>query len=285
MNAVMKVKRRKPLRIGTVIKWVCLLVILLVCIVPFIFMIFTSLKSSADLYSIPVYQMPEVFHFENYWQVLTGGTFFQYLLNSLIVMAGSVLLILLVSSMASFSLVRVGFKGSSGVLGMIIAGMAIPVHVALVPLYLMSINMGTYDTLFALIGPYVAFQIPMSIFILSDFMRTVPKEIEEAAMIDGCPLYKVFFKIFLPLTSPALVTLAIYNAVQLWSEFLFALVLTQGIGSRTLPLGIWEFKGVHQADIPMIMTFLTLSTLPLFLVYIAGQDQLIKGMMVGSVKE
>ena len=104
-------------------------------------------------------------------------------------------------------------------------------------------------------------------------------------MIDGCPRYKVFFKIFLPLTSPALVTLAIYNAVQLWSEFLFALVLTQSIGSRTLPLGIWEFKGVHQADIPMIMTFLTLSTLPLFLVYIAGQDQLIKGMMVGSVKE
>ena len=198
MNGVIK-KRRKPLRIGTVIKWLCLLIILLVCVVPFIFMIFTSLKSSADLYTIPVYQMPEVFHFENYWQVLTGGTFFQYLLNSLIVMAASVLLILLVSSMASFSLVRVGFKGSSGVLGMIIAGMAIPVHVALVPLYLMSIDMGTYDTLFALIGPYVAFQIPMSIFILSDFMRTVPKEIEEAAMIDGCPRYKVFFKIFLPL--------------------------------------------------------------------------------------
>lgn len=285
MNAVAVKKRRKPLRIGTVIKWLCLLIILLVCVVPFIFMIFTSLKSSADLYTIPVYQLPEVFHFENYWQVLTGGTFFQYLLNSLIVMAASVLLILLVSSMASFSLVRVGFKGSSGVLGMIIAGMAIPVHVALVPLYLMSIDMGTYDSLLALIGPYVAFQIPMSIFILSDFMRTVPKEIEEAAMIDGCPRYKVFFKIFLPLTSPALVTLAIYNAVQLWGEFLFALVLTQSIGSRTLPLGIWEFKGVHQADIPMIMTFLTLSTLPLFLVYIAGQDQLIKGMMVGSVKE
>ncbi|HIQ81397.1 MAG TPA: carbohydrate ABC transporter permease [Candidatus Scatavimonas merdigallinarum] len=276
--------KRKRFRLSSLFKGLCLLIVLAVCVIPFLFMIITSLKSSQDLYSIPVYQLPEVFHFENYAEVLSGN-FFQYLLNSLIVVAISVVLVLLVSAMASFSLIRVGFKGASGALGLIIAGMAIPVHVAIVPLFLMSVETNVYDTLFALIGPYVAFAIPMSIFILSDFMRTVPKEMEEAARIDGCPLYKIFFKIFLPLTSPALVTLAIYNAVQLWGEFLFALVLTQDIASRTLPLGIWEFKGVHQANIPMIMTFLTLSSLPLFIVYIAGQERMIKGMMVGSVKE
>ncbi len=276
--------KQKRFRISAIPRWVFLIVVLLVCIIPFLFMIITSLKSSQDLYSIAVYQLPEVFHFENYTEVL-GGNFFRYLLNSLIVVGVSVVLILLVASMAAFSLVRVGFRGASTALSLVIAGMAIPVHVAIVPLYLMSVKMGVYDNLFALIGPYVAFGIPMSIFILCDFIRTVPKEIDEAARIDGCPIILVFFRIYLPLTAPALATLAIYNAVQLWGEFLFALVLTQSTNMRTLPLGIWEFKGVHQADIPMIMTFLTLSALPLIIAYLIGQDKLIKGMTVGAVKE
>lgn len=268
----------------TPVKGLFLLLVFTVCIVPFLFMVLTSLKSSQDLYTIPVYQFPEIFHFENYAKVFEGN-FMRYLGNSLFVGLISVGLILIVSAMAAFSMARIGFRGSNTALNLVIAGMAIPVHAAIVPIYLMTVKVNLYDNLWALIGPYVAFGIPMSIFILCDFMKTVPKEIEEAAIIDGCPLYLVFFRIFMPLTSPALVTLAIYNAVQLWSEFLFALVLTQDITKRTLPLGIWEFKGVHQADIPMIMTFLTIAALPLFLVYILGQDQLIKGMIVGSVKE
>ena len=284
MNGVVK-KRRKPLRIGTVIKWLCLLIILLVCVVPFIFMIFTSLKSSADLYTIPVYQMPEVFHFENYWQVLTGGTFFQYLLNSLIVMAASVLLILLVSSMASFSLVRVGFKGSSGVLGMIIAGMAIPVHVALVPLYLMSIDMGTYDTLFALIGPYVAFQIPMSIFILSDFMRTVPKEIEEAAMIDGCTPIQTFFNVVLPIMKPTCVTVAILQAMWIWNDYLLPYLILDLKRFKTISIAVQYLKGGYgSVDMGAMMGVLVLAIIPIIIFYLFCQKYIIEGVVAGAVK-
>jgi raffinose/stachyose/melibiose transport system permease protein len=251
-------------------------ILLCAAIVPFFFMILTSLKSQKDLYTIPVWAIPNVLHFENYWEVLTGN-FFTYLRNSAIVITISVALILILSAMVSFSLVRIGFQGSTSILALIIAGMAIPVHVTLIPVYVMSNSMGLIDHLGALVGPYVAFNIPMSIFILSEYMKSIPKE--------GCSYLGVFFKIFLPLSRSGLITLAIFNSIALWGEFLFALILTQSTDIRTLPLGIWEFQGAHTANVPMIMAFLTLSTLPLIIAYFIGQEKLISGMMSGAVKE
>jgi raffinose/stachyose/melibiose transport system permease protein len=256
----------------------------IVSLLPFLIMILTSVKSQKDLYTISIWNLPQVFHWENYLEIITGN-FPVYLFNSLFVVVVSVVLILLVSAMAAYSLVRVGFKGSSSLLGLIIACMAIPVHVTIIPVYLMSNSIGLYDTLFALIGPYVAFGIPMSIFILSDYMRSIPKDLEESARIDGCSYRRIFFKIFFPLSLPGLVSLAIFNGVSLWSEFLFALVLTQSTEIRTLPLGIWEFQGGHQSNVPFIMTFLTLSSLPLIIAYFIGQEKLINGMMTGAIKE
>jgi raffinose/stachyose/melibiose transport system permease protein len=207
-----------------------------------------------------------------------------YLKNSVIVVGVSVVLILIVSAMSSYILARMKFFGSTFILGLIIAGMAIPIHVTLIPVYLMSSSLGLYDKLTALIGPYVAFSIPMSIFILCDFMRSIPKEMEEAARIDGCSYKSTFFRVIFPLCKPGLVTLAIYNAVMLWNEFLFALVLTQSPSKHVLPLGIWEYQGAHYSNIPMIMTFLVLCTLPMILAYIFGQEKLIQGMVAGAVK-
>jgi raffinose/stachyose/melibiose transport system permease protein len=247
-------------------------------------MILSSLKTQKDMYTIPLWAVPDVLHFDNYIKVIMGN-FSIYLRNSVIVISISVLLILIISAMVSYSLVRVGFKGSSVILGLIIAGMAIPVHVTLIPVYLLSYKLGMIDHLYVLIGPYVAFHIPMSVFILSDYMKSIPKELEDAARIDGCSYMKVFWKIFLPLSKPGLITLAILNSVTLWGEFLFALILTQTTDIRTLPLGIWEFQGSHTANVPLIMTFLTLSTLPLIIAYFIGQDKLISGMLSGAIKE
>jgi raffinose/stachyose/melibiose transport system permease protein len=130
----------------------------------------------------------------------------------------------------------------------------------------------------------VAFNLPISVFILTAFMQNISREIEEAAEIDGCGKFSAFFKIILPLSKSGLATLGIYNGVVIWNEFSFVMVLTQSQKSRTLPLAVWEYQGQYTMNIPLIMTLLILSSLPIILLYIFGQDKLVKGMMAGAVK-
>ena len=163
--------------------------------------------------------------------------------------------------------------------------MSVPIHVTLLPIFMMAIKTGMYDKIWALIGPYVAFNLPISVFILVTFMSNIPKELEKAAEIDGCNKYRIFYNVMLPLSKPGLVTLAIYNGVALWNEFsFFALVLTQSTKNRTLPLALWEYQGQYTMNVPMIMAVLTISMLPMLVAFAIGQDKLIKGMMAGAVK-
>ena len=251
---------------------------------PFVFMVFNSFKDKFEMFTGGVFAPPKALRWANYYQIITKGTFFHYVLNSVIVAVASLILTLMTSAFAAYPLSRFKFR-LRGVYNLIIlAGMAIPLHVTLIPVFLMSKKIGVYDTLWALIGPYVAFNIPMSAFILTGFMQGIPGEIEEAAEIDGCNRIKTFFKMILPLSVPGMATLAIYNSAIMWNEFSFALVLTQSVSNRTLPLSIWEYQGQYSADIPMIMTVLMLSALPVILAFIVGQEKLIKGMMAGAVK-
>ncbi|WP_319413671.1 carbohydrate ABC transporter permease [uncultured Cohaesibacter sp.] len=256
---------------------------LLVTTLPFIFVAFTSFKSLQETYTNPVWMPPEHWNFGNYLQLL-NGSFLTYLRNSVFVISVSVILIVLVSSMAAYALARLKFRFNNLLFGLIVAGMIVPLHVTLVPIYLMIKNMGLYDTMFALIGPYVACSLPISVFILTEFMRQVPRELEEAAFLDGCGPFKIFFKIFFPLSGPGISTVAIYNGIMLWNEFVFAYVLTSSPGTRTLPLAVWDFQGQYAADIPAILAVVTLSTLPLILVYAIGQEKIVNGMMAGSLK-
>jgi raffinose/stachyose/melibiose transport system permease protein len=148
----------------------------------------------------------------------------------------------------------------------------------------MTIRLNIYDRVYALIGPNVAFNLPMSIFILTGFMQTISAEMEEAAEIDGCGKFSTFFRILFPLSKPGLATLAIYNGVMIWNEFVFAMVLTQSQAARTLPLAIWEYQGQYSINTPLIMALLVLSSLPVILLYVFGQDKLVKGLMAGAVK-
>ena len=255
-----------------------------VAFVPFFFMVTTSFKQQKELYTSGVFTMPKAFYIGNYIDILTKGTFFRYLGNSVFVVGIALVLTLTVSAFAAYPLARFTFRAQKPLNLIILAGMAIPLHATLIPVFLLSKNIGVYDTLWALIGPYVAFNIPMSAFILTGFMKIIPKEMEEAAEIDGCGKFRSFFKVILPLSVPGMATLAIYNSVMMWNEFIFALVLTQSVSVRTLPLSIWEYQGQYSANQPMIMAALTLSALPIVITFIIGQDKLIKGMMAGAVK-
>lgn len=256
---------------------------LAVTTVPFLFMVMTTFKTQQESFASSVWSLPETLNFANYQDVLSGP-FLAYLKNSVMVVAISVVLIVIIASMAAYAFARIRFRFNETIFGLIVAGMIVPIHITLVPIYLMTRHMGLYDSPFALIGPYVATSLPISVFILTEFMRQIPKELEEAARLDGCGPFTIFFKIFFPLAGPGLSTIAIYNAIMLWNEFIFAYVLTSSTSTRTLPLAVWDYQGQYASNIPAILTVVTLTSLPLIVAYAFGQERIVKGMMAGSVK-
>ena len=273
----------RPARSGRLLTALMALLWLLVTTLPFVFLVFTTFKSQSDIYSTPVWALPKTLDLSNYILVLQGS-FFTYLKNSAFVVIVSIALTVTLSSMAAFAFARLKFRFSGVLFGLIVAGLIVPVHVTLIPIYLLTRSLGLYDTVFALIGPYVAFALPISIFILTEFMRQIPREIEESAQIDGCGPVRMFTSIFLPLSVPGLATVAIYNGISMWNEFIFAYVLTSSPARRTLPLAIWDFQSEHSSNMPAILAVVTLTALPLIVAYAFGQERIIKGMMAGSIK-
>ena len=281
MDSIKKNKRK------SVICWIVAFVLaigyLIISCLPFIFMVLNSFKEKFEMLVKGVFALPDACYIENYKEVLTGG-FTTYFMNSVIVLAVSLTLLLFIAACASYPLARFKFKLSGTIYAAIVACMSIPVHITLIPVFKMAKSTGLYDSIWALIGPYVAFAVPISVFILTSFMKEIPREIEESAEIDGCGKIKMFFAMILPLAKPGLATLAIYNGVNMWNEFSFAYTLTQSSANRTLPLAIWEFQGQYSMNTPMIMAVLTLSLLPMIILFIIFQDKLVKGMTAGAVK-
>jgi len=267
--------------------WIPILALAIVWFVvagsPFLFMILATFKTQFELLSGGVFALPETFYLANYVGVI-GGRFFNYLLNSVIVVMVSLSSLLLIASFAAYPLSRFKFFLRNPAHALIVACMAIPIHITLLPIFIMMTGIGLNDSIWALIGPYIAFNLPISVFLLTAFMASIPRELEEAAEIDGSNKYKIFFTIMLPLSKGGIATIAIFNAINMWNEFVFAFVLTSSIANRTLPLAIWEFQSQFTNHTPMIMTVLTLSTMPMLLAFVFFQKKLIKGMMVGAVK-
>ena len=274
-------------RVGR-IKWTVAIILavfwLLVTFVPFLFMVITGFKQKLETIMYNAFHMPEKFYPDNYISILTDPAFWTYFKNSVIVLVLSLVLLLFISACAAYQLSRFKFKMRAPIYGAIVAAMSVPMHVTLIPVFNMTINMGLYDTIWALIPVNVAFATPISVFILTGFMQGIPKELEEAADIDGCGRYGRFFKVILPLSTPGLSTLAIYNGVNIWNEFIFAFTLTQSEENRTLPLALWNYQGQYSTNTAMIMACLTLSVLPMIILFAIMQDKLVKGMMAGAVK-
>lgn len=280
-------KQYKKTKIKSTAAWTAAVILaagmLIVSVLPFFFMVLNSFKNKFELLTNGVFSFPQKMNFGNYANVLSGG-FVRYFLNSVVLLLVVLFLILMISAFAAYPLARFKFRLNGFIYGLIVACMAIPIHITLIPVFQMTKALGIYDSIGALIGPDVAFALPISVFILTSFMKGIPKEIEESAEIDGCNRYAMFFKIMLPLTKPGLSTLAIYNGVNVWNEFSFAYTLTQSPHNRTLPLAVWDFQGQYAMNTPMIMAVLTMTVLPMIILFLFAQDKLIKGMTAGAVK-
>ena len=274
-------KRKSRIAWGIAIFFACIWVI--VTVGPFIFMVVNSFRDRKMMGRQGVLHFPDPWYFQNYPDVVTNG-FFGFFFRSVIIVSISLVLMLIITSFAAYPLARMKFKLRGFLYAGIVAMMSVPMHVTLIPVYQMTNSMGLINNLFSLLGPYVAFALPMSVFILTGFMMTIPHEMEEAAVIDGCNKYNMFFRVILPLSKAGISTLAIYNVVGMWNEFAFANTFLNDIKVKTLPLALGAFKGEHSQDTPLILTVLTLSVLPTIILFIIFQDKLVKGMMAGAVK-
>lgn len=274
-------------KISSRVSWIVAFILASIWVVmtglPFIFMVLNSFKGQFEMLQKGIFQLPDTWFPENYLDVLSKG-FLQYFLNSVIVLAVSLTILLFITACAAYPLSRMQFKMRSTIYGLIVACMSIPIHVTLIPVFKMTTQIKIYDTLLGLIGPNIAFAIPISCYILTAFMRSIPKEVEESAEIDGCGKYRNFFHIILPLSKAGISTLAIYDGVAIWNEFIFANTLTQSKAAKTLPLAISAFQGEHSMNIPVIMSVLVLTVLPMIILFIILQDKLVKGLMAGAVK-
>lgn len=270
-------------RISWVVAIILAVIVTFMAVMPFIFMVFNSFKGKFEMLTKGVFSPPEKLNFSNYQEVLDGG-FVRYFGNSVFVLCISLLLVLFIAACAAYPLARFKFRMNGFMYALIVACMAIPIHITLIPVFQMTKSLRIYDTIWAMIGPNVAFALPISVFILTSFMMGIPREIEESAEIDGCNKYRMFFTMILPLAKPGLSTLVIYNGVNIWNEFSFAYTLTQSPKNRTLPLAVWDFQGQYSMNTPMIMSVLTLTVLPMIILFIFAQDKLVKGMTAGAVK-
>lgn len=276
-------KSRIKSRISWMIAFVSAVLAVMMAVVPFVFMVLGSFKGRFEILMKGVFAIPKNWNVSNYLEIIKGD-FGNYFINSLIVLAISLFLLVMIAAFAAYPLARFQFRTKKLIYGMIIACMCIPVHITLIPIFKMAKAAGVYDSIWALVGPYVAIGIPVSVFMLTGHMKEIPKEIEESATIDGCGRFRLFFEVILPMSKPGLATVAIYHGVNMWNEFIFAYTLTQSRQNATLPLAVWEFQGRYSMHVPMVMTVLTLTAIPMLIFFLLTQGQLEKGMTAGVLK-
>ena len=260
--------------------WVWLVVVML----PIYWIVITSFKTQGNYFVTNPLAPPADLTFENYRTVIEND-FVRYFFNSAIVTAGAVVPAVVISFMAAYAIVRgAGNRLLKGMNSVFLMGLAIPLQAVVIPIYLIIIRLEMYDTLGAIILPSIAFAIPLSVLVLSNFIRDVPKELFESMRMDGATEWGTLWRLAFPLVRPALVTVTIYQGLGVWNGFILPLILTQSPEQRTLPLGLWSFQGQYGVNVPAVLASVVLTTLPILICYAIGRRQLLSGLTAGFGK-
>lgn len=250
---------------------------------PIFVMAMSSFKTNAEIFTSPL-ALPHHLTFVNLAKVWSDTNFIRYLANSVFVTVSSVALITVVGTMAAYAIARYEFRHSGLVLMFFLSGMTVPLKLAIIPLFLQFDAMGLLNSYAGLILIYTAMGIPSAVFIMTGFLRALPGELEESARIDGASELIIMWRIMLPLARPAVVIVAIQNAVPIWNDFFFPLILITSDNLKTLPQGLTVFMGEFVTDWGVMFTGLTLAALPITLLYVVLSKQFIAGLTQGAVK-
>jgi raffinose/stachyose/melibiose transport system permease protein len=252
-------------------------------IFPLWVMIINSFKDRLSIYENP-YWLPKKWNFLNYASILHDGDFLNYFKNSFVVVISSLLLVLLIGALAGYAFANWRGRISHALFLFMIAGMMLPIKIASIRLLEMVRAFGLLNTVFSLIPIYIAMGIPIAVFVLTEFIREIPAELTEAGVMDGAGRFCIFRMIIIPLIRPALATVGIYNLVPFWNDLWFPLIFITDEKSKTLLLGVTRLFGQYQTDWSKVLAVLTLSAIPVMIMYLAMSKQFIAGLTAGAVK-
>ncbi|MCL1972267.1 MAG: carbohydrate ABC transporter permease [Endomicrobia bacterium] len=263
-----------------------LISVALTCVFPVFWMISSSLKTQEEVFSsmslIP--QTGIATWISNYRTAFVEANFGVYFMNSVFYTVVGVFFIIFIASLASYGFSRLQFWGKSFFFYLLISTLLIPIPGVFVPLYLLLKKLSLLDTRTGLLLCYISNGLAFGIFLLKGFFDELPKEIEEAALIDGCSRFGIYWRIALPLAKPALATLVIMNSLTIWNEFLLALVVLQDKAKMPIQRGLMVFQGTFITDYPLLMAGLTIATIPIVIVYLLMQKHIVKGIAAGALK-
>jgi len=250
---------------------------------PVVLMILTAFKTTPEIFRNP-FGLPASWDLDSFQDVWRRANFGLYLRNSLLVTGASALLLLATAAPAAYALARYTFRLRGVLFLFFLAGIMIPIRLGILPLYLLMRDLNLLDSPLSLILTYTASGMPMSVFLLSVFFRNLPRELEDAARIDGCSETQTFWRIMLPLVRPGLATVVIVNVVPWWNDFFFPLLFIQTDTWKTIPLGMQIFFGQHLIDWSLVFSGMVLASLPLLVIYLLMSRQFIAGLTAGAVK-
>ncbi|WP_144940108.1 carbohydrate ABC transporter permease [Paenibacillus sp. 32O-W] len=250
---------------------------------PVFLMLISSLKTNIDIFKHPM-GLTTKLSFQAYVKLIDQLPYLDYLTNSIFVSVVSVALIIVSGSLASFYIARYSFRWNGALFFFFLLGMMIPIKLGIVPLFLLMKQLAIINTQWSLIFVYTAIGIPLSVLILTGFFRTLPKELEEAARIDGCSDLGIFRNVLLPLMRPALGTVMIMNFITVWNDFFFPLIFIQDETRKTIPVGMLTLFGEYSTDWSVLFAGLTLSSLPMLVLFFLASKQFMDGLTAGAVK-
>lgn len=275
---------KKKWSVGKVILWIVLIAVAVIQIFPLIWLVDFSLASNNEMFTKGLLIIPEKIRFDNYVTAFVDGHFLLYFKNSLLINGLAVLIVLTLSVMMAFACTRMHWKLSGLVKMLILMGMMIPIHATLLPNFVIYDKLKLTDTIWALLLPYVAFSLPQGLFLTSSFMESIPKEIEEAAMIDGCGIYRMLAIIITPMLKSSLMTVSIMTFLNNWNEFMMASTYLNSPTWRTLPFSVLEFTGMYASNYSVQFAVMALTAAPAVIIYIFLNKQITKGVAMGAVK-
>ncbi|MDR2758388.1 MAG: carbohydrate ABC transporter permease [Spirochaetaceae bacterium] len=268
---------------GGIILNVFILAFSLLSIFPFVWMLYSSLKTEAE-FALNIISLPQKPIFSNYINAIRTGHMGEYALNSLFNCVITVVLVAFATYIVAYFLSRYNFKGRTLVYGLFVAGMLIPVHSLMVPIFVEYRVAGLLNSRLTLLPVYLSFGMPMAVFLIESFIGSIPIELEEAALIDGSSMVRTMFTIIMPLCRPVLATVVILTFMNTWNEFPFALVLIRDNALKTIPIGLRNFQGAYTAQYTQFMAGMAVSLIPVMVVYILFYKRIIVGMTAGTVK-
>jgi raffinose/stachyose/melibiose transport system permease protein len=275
---------RRRFSIGRLLIYAILGILFVTQLYPLLWLFIYSFKTNEEILSGSFFSFPASWQWINYKNALGGGAYWKYLSNSVIVTSITIVAVILLAALVAFAIARFRWKYGQFVLLLFLLGMMIPLQSTLLPLMIMFKHIDILNTRWSIILPYIAFQIPIAVFILSGFFQTFPNEIEESAIVDGAGVMRIFASIILPVSVPPVMTVFILTFINIWNEYVLAATFISSERLKTLPFGVYSFVSQYSVNYGAIGAFLVLGALPVVVIYFLLAEKITKGMVAGAIK-